>query len=47
MKEKGKNKKKRKERKNKKKTTKTDRNTGVMQAIVKVWELNDFFVCLS
>ena len=29
------------------KKTKTDRNTGVMQAIVKVWELNDFGVCLS
>ena len=29
------------------KTKKTERNRGVMQAIVKVWELNDFVVYLS
>ena len=30
-----------------KQKTKTERNKGVMQAIGKVWELNDFVVCLS
>ena len=29
------------------KKTKTERNKGVTQAIVKVWDLNDFVVCLS
>ena len=27
--------------------TKTEKNKYVMQALVKVWELNDFCVCLS
>ena len=33
--------------KEKGKKKKTERNKGVMQAIVKVWELNDIVVCLS
>ena len=30
-----------------KKKTKTERNEGVTQAIVKVWDLNDFVVRLT
>ena len=29
------------------KKTKTERNKRVTQAVVKVWDLNDFVVCLS